>query len=179
MYDMEITQITVPAGVEVLQASPEQEPILANLLEFYVYDFSEFMGLPLDEAGRFGYTQLPLYWQEMDRYPFLIKVNGIWAGFALVRRGSQISGATHSWDMAEFFIMRGHRRLRIGQIAAGEVWKRFPGSWEVRVLDWNKTAKAFWGRAIGEFTGKTVAPMAFEKNGKVWQVFAFESQGAA
>jgi predicted acetyltransferase len=179
MSDMEPLQTTLPAGVEVLPALPEQESILANLLEFYVYDFSEFMGLQLDEAGRFGYAQLPLYWQEANRYPLLIKVNGNWAGFALVRQGSQISGATHSWDMAEFFIMRGHRRLGIGQIAASEVWKRFPGSWEVRVLDWNKTAQAFWGRAISEFIGKTVAPMAFEKPGKVWQVFAFESQGAA
>jgi hypothetical protein len=28
--------------VEVIQAAPEQEPIMANLLELYAHDFSEF-----------------------------------------------------------------------------------------------------------------------------------------
>jgi predicted acetyltransferase len=176
---MEISQTTPSVSVEVIPASPEQEPILANLLELYAHDFSEFMGLKLGANGRFGYAQLPLYWKEPDRYPFLIMVNGHWAGFVFVRRGSQISGDENIWDVAEFFIVRGYRRLGIGRKVAHEVWKKFPGTWEVRVIDRNQKAKDFWGRAIGEFIGKAIDPIPFDKDGEGWHIFSFESKRAA
>jgi hypothetical protein len=48
------------AYIEVIPARPEQEPILANLLELYAHDFSEFRKLELGCDGRFGYGGLPL-----------------------------------------------------------------------------------------------------------------------
>jgi predicted acetyltransferase len=176
---MESTQTTSSVSLEIIPASPEQEPILANLLELYAYDFSEFMGLQLDADGRFGYAQLPLYWKEADRYPFLIRVNGHWAGFVFVRRGSQLSGDEKIWDVAEFFIVRGYRRLGIGKQVAHEVWKKLPGTWEVRVIDRNQKAKDFWGRVIEEFIGKAIDPISFDKDGKGWHLFSFESKRAA
>src|ERR1700712_3260427 len=107
--------------VEVVAAGADQEPVLANLLELYSYDFSEIFELQLNSNGRFGYTKLPLYWQESKRYPFLIKVAGNLAGFVLVRKGSEISGDENIWDMTEFFVIRGYRRHRIGIRAAHEV----------------------------------------------------------
>ena len=62
---------------------------------------------------------------------------------------------------------------------AHEVWKEFPGNWEVRVIDRNQKAKEFWGRAIDEFLGKTISPTPFNKNGEGWHVFSFESKRAA
>jgi predicted acetyltransferase len=175
---MEISQTTSSVRVELIPALPEQEPILANLLELYAHDFSEFLGLKLGADGRFGYAHLPLYWKEPDRHPFLAMVNGHWAGFVFVRRGSQMSGNESIWDMTEFFILRGYRRLGIGKQVAHEVWKQFPGTWEVRVIGRNRKAKDFWARAIGEFVGKAVDPVSFDKNGEGWHVFSFESKRA-
>src|SRR6185369_9386659 len=127
---MTIPQTTSPMHVEIIPALPEQEPVLANLLELYAYDFSEFMDLKLGADGRFGYKHLPLYWQAANRFPFLIMVDGDLAGFVFVHRGSQVSGDEDIWDVAEFFIVRGYRRLRVGMKAAHEVWKKFPGKWE-------------------------------------------------
>src|SRR5712692_1535448 len=93
------------AHIEVIPARPEQESILANLLELYAHDFSEFHNLELGDDGRFGYERLPLYWSEPDRYPFLIKVDGRLAGLALVKKGSELSDNDAVWDMAEFFIV--------------------------------------------------------------------------
>ncbi|MEN3332257.1 MAG: hypothetical protein V7641_1622 [Blastocatellia bacterium] len=149
------------------------------MLELYAHDFSEFMDLQLGADGRFGYKQLPLYWQESNRYPFLIMANGYLAGFALVRRGSEISNDAEVWDMAEFFIVRGFRRLGLGMKVAQEIWKKLPGKWEVRVIDRNQKAKQFWGRAIDEFLGKPIEAMPFDKHGEGWHVFSFESQRAA
>jgi predicted acetyltransferase len=173
---MAISQTTSPVSVEVLPASPAQKPIVANLLELYSYDFSELIELKLGADGRFGYAPLPLYWEDPNRHPFLIRVDGHWAGFVFVRRGSQISGDERVWDMAEFFIVRGCRRLGIGTRAAHHIWKRFPGKWEVRVMDRNQRARAFWGAAISDFSGKLVQPTPFEKGGQGWQVFSFASQ---
>jgi hypothetical protein len=47
--------------VEVIAAGPEQEPVLANLLEPYSHDFGEFVGLTPGPDGRFGYKYLHLY----------------------------------------------------------------------------------------------------------------------
>ncbi|MBI4763619.1 MAG: GNAT family N-acetyltransferase [Deltaproteobacteria bacterium] len=164
-----------PVLVEIIPAKADQEPILANLMEFYAHDFSEFVELELGPDGRFGYNSLSLYWKEPGRYPFLIKAGGTLAGFALIQEGPGISGGDPVWDMAEFFIIRGRRRRGIGMKAAHELWRRFPGKWEVRVRERNRGAKEFWAGAIAAFTGQIVPPTAFQKNGVLWQVFSFLS----
>ncbi|HEV8482329.1 MAG TPA: GNAT family N-acetyltransferase [Blastocatellia bacterium] len=176
---MSISRTTSALHVEVIPALPEQEHILANMLELYAHDFSEFIDLKLGADGRFGYKPLPLYWKESNRYPFLIMANGHFAGFVLVRRGSEISNDADVWDVTEFFIVRGFRRLGIGMRAAQETWKKFSGKWEVRVIDRNQKAKDFWGRAITEFLGKTIEPIPLDKNGEGWHVFSFESRRSA
>jgi predicted acetyltransferase len=173
---MKISQTASAVEIEIVPALPAQEPILANLLELYRYDFSEFIDLKLGADGRFGYKHLPLYWQESDRHPFLVMANGYIAGFVFVRKGSEISHDPDVWDIAEFFIMRGFRRLGIGMRVAQEIWQKFPGKWEVRVMARNPKAKVFWERTIERFLGKTIEPMPLEKDGESWQVFSFESK---
>jgi len=80
-----------PVDIQLELALREQSPILANLLELYAHDFSEFQPLDIGPDGRFGYKSLPLYWSESNRHPFLIRFDGKLAGLALVKRGSEIS----------------------------------------------------------------------------------------
>lgn len=161
--------------VTVIPAALEEQPILANLLELYVHDFSEFHYVEVGADGRFGYEPLPLYWQEADRHPFLIHADGKLAGFALVKKGPEISGEESVWDMAEFFVLRRHRRHGVGSTAAHAVWRQFPGRWQVRVIVTNQQALPFWQRAVSEFVGAIARPKTLEKNGQTWYVFSFES----
>jgi predicted acetyltransferase len=172
---MSDSQYVIPVLVEIIPASAEQEPILANLFELYAHDFSEFMELELGPDGRFGCESLSLYWKEAGRYPFLIKAGGNLAGFALVQEGSRITDDDQVRDMAEFFIIRGRRRLGIGQKAVHDIWRRFPGKWEIRVREQNRGAEEFWSKTIAAFSGKAVPPTAFRKKGVLWQVFSFQS----
>jgi predicted acetyltransferase len=169
---------SLPSGVEVLRADAAQEPVLANLLELYAHDFSEFIELQLQADGRFGYPELSRYWQDETRLPFLVKVDGSLAGFVLVARGSRITADPQVWDMAEFFIVRGYRKRGIGAAVAREIWRRLPGRWEVRVLDRNQSARAFWGAAIDAFTRSGAGMVTIERQEKRWQVFSFVSPGA-
>jgi predicted acetyltransferase len=160
--------------VEILEAKAEQQPVLANLLELYTHDFSEILDVELGADGRFGYAELPLYWQEHNRHPFLIKADGHLAGFVLVRKGSLVSGDTDVWDVSEFFILRGYRKRGIGVQAAHEVWRRFPGLWEVHVMYKNTGAREFWSQAIARFMGAIIEPTLYEA--RRWHVFSFDTR---
>lgn len=169
----------LPADVEVVPAAREQEPVLANLLELYAHDFSEFVDIKIGPDGRFHYPRLPLYWLERTRFPFLVRVGGHLAGLVLVSRGSLVTGDPEIWDMAEFFIMRGYRRRGIGAAVVQEVWRHFPGKWEVRVREGNTAALAFWDAAIMAFTGSSAVPVSVEMGGVHRYLFAFTSAGGA
>jgi len=133
--------------LEVIEASISDKPVLRNLLELYQHDFSAFDDSDVDEHGLYGYRYLDCYWTDADRHPLLFRVDGKWAGFALVR-----AGAPH--DMAEFFVMRKYRRSGVGTALARDVFARFPGEWQVRQMTSNPDATSFWTRAI---------PVAFEQ----------------
>ncbi len=127
--------------VEVIEAARSDKPVLRNLLELYQHDFSAFDDVDVDAQGLYNYRFLDNYWTETNRHPLLFRVDGKWAGFALVR-----AGAPH--DMAEFFVMRKYRRRGVGTVLAREVFARFPGAWQVRQMASNPAATAFWTRAI-------------------------------
>jgi len=86
------TAANTSTHVELVSAARDQEAIVANLLQLYAHDFSEFHWVDLAGDGRFVYAELPLYWSEPDRHPFLINVEGKLAGFVLVKRASDLSG---------------------------------------------------------------------------------------
>ncbi len=159
--------------VEIVELAADRQFVLANLLELYTHDFSEILDTQLGADGRFGYAELPLYWQESNRYPFLVKTDGNLAGFVLVRQGSLVSGDASVWDVAEFFIVRGYRRHGVGMKAAHQVWRKFPGPWEVRVMEKNPAAREFWNRAIAHFMGATIEPIFNEAHR--WHVFSFNT----
>lgn len=134
--------------IDVIPAAPDDRVVLERLLELYSYDFSEIVGSDVDDQGIYGYRSLDLYWTEPERSPFLIRVDGHWAGFALVR-----AGEPH--DMAEFFIMRKYRRSAIGRTAVVNIISRFPGRWQIRQVPANQQAIEFW---------RTVIPAEFEES---------------
>jgi predicted acetyltransferase len=164
-------------SVAVISAGPEQQQTLANLLELYVHDFSEFCRIEVGPDGRFGYDRLPLYWSEPNRHPFLVRIDGNLAGLVFVKRRSEIYGDATVWDMAEFFVLRGYRRRGLGTEVAHQVWKQFPGPWEIRVMNTNVLALSFWSNAIAKFTGKAIRPTCIERDAQSLLLFSFESPG--
>ncbi len=161
--------------VEISRATSEEQPVVANLLELYAHDFSEFHHLDLGPDGRFGYRHLATYWSAPDRHPFLVKVDGRLAGFVLVKRSSEVSARHAPWDIAELFVVRAYRRQGVGTHVAHAIWRLFPGQWEVRVMQANRAAFSFWDSAIGSFLGKRIGSACIEKDDACWYVFAFQT----
>jgi predicted acetyltransferase len=141
--------------ITVERAVAAERDALANLLQLYLYDFSEFDDeeADVDATGRFQTAiDLDPYFARPDWHPFLFRAGGRLAGFALVHRLNR-PGGEPSWGMAEFFVLRRYRRRGLGRRAARDLFDRFPGRWEVGELRANAGAVAFWRRVIDEYTG--------------------------
>lgn len=161
--------------LELVKATLEQKPALANLLELYAYDFTEFCDFDIGNNGFYGYEYLSLYWTEPTRFPYLIYVNKKIAGFILVQQGSPISEAPTIWDISEFFVMKKYKRQGVGTAAALKIWQQFKGLWQVRVLVSNPIACSFWLQAIKKLT--STDPLKTEATIKEddWIIYTFES----
>lgn len=167
------------AGVELIEVAAEHQFVLENLLQLYVYEFSELIPLDVGKDGRFSYMDLRLYWSDAARFPFLAWVDGKLAGFALFRRLSEPSGDGEAYDMAEFFVLRRYRHRGIGRELAEKVWLRFPGRWQVRVMANNVGAFKFWASAIAKFTRRAADFSSSEIGGTKWHVFSFDTRRQA
>lgn len=126
---------------------------LGSLFELYAYDFSEMLALDVGDDGRFHAAALDAYWTDPRRHAFLFRVDERLAGFGLVHEQSRLTGDDAVRDMAEFFVMRRHRKHGIGERAASWLFDRFRGPWEVRERPENHAATAFWRRIIARYTG--------------------------
>lgn len=166
----------LPPRVEILPATREQEPVLDNLLELYAHDFSEFHPLALNATGRFGYRNLSLYFRNPRRRPFFIHVDGRLAGFALIKNEPPAPGHEPVWELTEFFVLRGYRRQGVGAAVARKLWERYPGRWEVRIIEANSSAHHFWQRTITEFTGADIESVRVLRDGDPWRLFSFDTR---
>jgi predicted acetyltransferase len=137
-------------NVQLIQATPDDREALANLLQLYIHDFSEHWAGrsegELGEDGRFPKYPLDAYWTEPSHVPLLIRVNGHLGGLALVNNVSHL-GRPVDRNVAEFFVVRKHRRCGVGLLAAHQTFSRYPGQWEIAVARRNAVALAFWRKA--------------------------------
>jgi predicted acetyltransferase len=136
--------------VETLLATRAEKSIIQRLMELYQYDFSEFNGTDIDAHGMYGYDYLDNYWTQKEHYPFLVRIEQQLAGFVLVNNYVCITGNTRS--IAEFFVMRKYRRYGVGRLVACTIFDQLPGKWEVRQIQENIIAQAFWRAVIQQYT---------------------------
>ena len=137
--------------IDLQPASINDKPVLRNLLELYQYDFSEYENSDVDIHGLYGYRSLDHYWTDPGRYAFLVRVDGVLAGFAMVRDIHDNPGSpTHS--IAEFFVMRKYRCHGVGSEVARRLFDLFPGRWRIAQEEENLPAQAFWRKVVSEYT---------------------------
>jgi len=134
------------------KASKEDKTAIENLMQFYIYDFTEFIKYDVEDNGLFApYPHLEDYWrEEINKFPYIIKKEDKYVGFVLVKL---IESEERSYfSIAEFFIMKKYRRLGIGKAIAVQLFDLHNGQWEVYQKDSNKPAQLFWKNVIKEYT---------------------------
>jgi predicted acetyltransferase len=106
----------------------------------------------------------------------LIRLGSRLAGFALVTRGSPLTDDPADLDVAEFFVLRRHRRSQVGRSAAFLLWDRVPGHWIVRVAGNNQRGLAFWRAAIAGYTQGALSERTVQVPGRLWHVLDLDSR---
>lgn len=141
-------------SVELVPISPPDTPVLARLLQLYAYDFSEILGNDIEDNGLFRAPDAARFVGAVGRHPFFVEVDGQLAGFVVVDEASRFGHTDAPLDVAEFFVLRRHRRAGVGRAVALAIFSRFRGVWEVRQVRANTAATAFWRRVIRDYTGR-------------------------
>lgn len=139
-------------SIERARGSAAERAALAQLIQFYVYDFVEFLAperrVHLQDDGRFPpLPHVDQYWTETDRSVWFLRVEGVLCGFALLNRLSHC-GLPVDFNVGEYFVARPYRRTGIGTRAIVQLLTEHPGVWEISISARNLPAQAFWPRAI-------------------------------
>jgi len=136
----------------LLHASNEHRVVIQNLMQFYIYDFSEYVKYDVEGNGLFApYPDLKDYWEkDNNKFPYIIKKDDKYVGFVLVKLVSSESRSYFS--MAEFFILKKYRREGIGKAIALKIFEFHKGQWEIFQKESNKPAQLFWNKVISNYT---------------------------
>jgi predicted acetyltransferase len=126
---------------KLIRAFQEHEEVIKNLMQFYMYDFSEFIDCDVEADGLFeAYPYLEDYWkEEKHRFPYIIIKDEKYIGFVLARFIE--SEKRNYFSIAEFFIMKRYRREGVGKSIAMQVFNLHKGQWQI-----------FWNKVIDEYT---------------------------
>ena len=128
----------------------DKKEILYNLLQFALYDGSQYIKNKLNEKGMFNYTWFDKYFTDLDREAYFIKSSNNYLGFVMINENLKFNKSGKS--VAEFLIMPQYRRNHIGKKVAMEIFNMHQGNWEVEAIENSEQAYNFWKRTIEEYT---------------------------
>jgi predicted acetyltransferase len=160
--------------VNLVLAERSQLPVLENLWQLYMHDFSEFMdasdeGAEVDDRGLYAFEfDLRRYWERPGFWPYLAHVRERIAGFVLVSDRVRFHRGGRYID--EFFVLRRYRRRGIGRTLAFQTFETQRGYWEIAEIPGNRPAQAFWRRVIADYTDSRFDEI-ITPDGEVWQHF--------
>lgn len=153
--------------IEVKLAQPTDRVIFDNLIQFYIYDFTEFLPIELNEKGSFDEHVLERYFADPDKYPYLILVDGQLAGFVLVGPEIVLPQNQGGKSIKEFFIARKYRKQGVGKHVATTIFAMYDERWEIRVGKRNLPAKKFWENVIKDCCGEKYT--CEEQDNELWR----------
>lgn len=118
--------------VEIVEIKEEEKEVLLNLIEKYLYEFSQWEKTDVNVEGNYGYEYLDCYFEEENRYPYFIKVDGKLAGFAMISDYPEVPEETTDYCLSELFVMHKYRRGGVGRKAVNSVLDKHHGKWQLK-----------------------------------------------
>jgi predicted acetyltransferase len=149
----EITKLNL--NLKLIEATSLDFNLIMNMGRFYEYEMSRYTKWPWqgEDSGyptKYLVENFKRYFEEKDRYPFLIKVDQEVAGFALIdKKGSD---PEVEWNIGEFFILAKFQGQGLGRRVAEEIFNKFHGKWEVACLPDNSGAYKFWKKIVANYS---------------------------
>ena len=109
--------------LKVIEAKKEDRDTVMNLLEKYLYEFSQWEKTDVNDKGLYGYEYLDCYFEEKTDF-----------------------------CLSEFFIMNKYRRKGYGKEAVFQVLNMHHGKWQLKRHPHNIGSVHFWNNVIAEYT---------------------------
>ena len=155
---------------EIVKVKPEDKEKLYRLLEFSLYDGSQYIDNMLNDECLFDYGWFDNYFTDEDRDAYFVKSDDNYVGMVMVNENLKFNETGKC--IAEFLIMPYYRGNHLGKRVAYDIFNMYKGDWEVQPMENNPTAYSFWKNIINEYTdGKYTT-----KNDGVEDVFMFSSK---
>ena len=132
--------------IELKPAGKPDYQCIENLMQFYNYDFTDWIPLPFGQDGFFAIRPKLDYLSNPTTIPFVILVDGEIAGFVTV--DDEVNAAGAKYNIGYFFVARRFRGAGVGTHVVRDLLSRFPGPWQIWHVRENLGAAAFWGRVV-------------------------------
>ena len=150
------------------KVNDSKKDILFHLLQFSLYDGSQYIENDLNKDCLYDYRWFNNYFTDLDRDAYFIKNNDEYLGFVMVNENLKFNKSGKC--IAEFLIMPRYRRNHIGKKVAIDIFNMYDGEWEVQPMENNPIAYAFWKNTINEYTNGNYEV----KNDGIEDVFLFK-----
>ena len=138
--------------IKIVEVQKQEKQILMNLLEKYLYEFSQWEKTDVKDDGNYGYDYLDCYFEEENRYPYFIKVDDKLAGFVMISDYPEVPEESTDYCLSEFFVLHKYRKGGVGRQAVNLVLDRHHGRWQLKRHPHNIVSVKFWNRVISEYT---------------------------
>lgn len=146
------TGATAPATITpgedgaLVEATAEDLPRIENLMQFYNHDMSEWYPASLGSHGLYDLRPKQAYWANPNTRPYIARVAGDLAGFAVV--DDEVTDSCSQFNLGYLFVARRYRGLGLGGRWVRAILARYPGEWEIFHYAANRPACGFWPRAV-------------------------------
>ena len=138
--------------IRLQQVNIEDREILANLLEKYDYEFSQYDNRDVNKLGLYGYQYLDYYWTEENRWAYFIIVDNHLAGFVMINDYPEVPERKTDYCLSEFFVLYKYRRKGVGREAAFRAFDLLHGKWQLKRHPGNIASVYFWDHVISRYT---------------------------
>ncbi|MBR1822418.1 MAG: GNAT family N-acetyltransferase [Clostridia bacterium] len=141
--------------IKLIDVRPEHRELLWNVHQKYLYEMTNYYDDEMDAAGNYHYGHFDAYFTEPEREALLIYDGRSLVGFAMVNPYSYIHEKPDH-VLAEFTVFPMYRKRHIASVAAGMIFSRYPGRWEIKYNERNAPAKRLWTKVTAEYGPRTV-----------------------
>ena len=155
---------------EIIKVKENEKDKLYKLLQFSLYDGSQFIDNEINEDCVFEYEWFDNYFKDKDRDAYFIKNGNKYIGIVMVNENLKFNKSGKC--ISEFFILPKYRRNHIGKKVAYDIFEMYKGDWEVQPMENNPIAYSFWKSIITEYTNGNY----IKKNDGIEDVFIFKNK---
>ena len=137
---------------EIIRVTEDKKDTLANLLEKYLYEFSQYDKQQYGNDGLFSYKYLDNYFTEKSRFAYFIYTDNQLAGFALLNKYHECDRPI-DWSIAEFFVSYNFRNQGVATEAVRQIFEKHKGHYHIKYHKKNIASVILWNHVARKYSG--------------------------